>query len=599
MASTPFQTHPESIESLLAKVHSGELVLPEFQRDFRWAEDRTARLLSSVIARFPTGALLLWSQAVAAGVQQAVGSRPVEGAPDVQVPTFRFILDGQQRLTALYRALRGISEEERYFVDLGALLDRDSLELIEGDSIDWDAVVVDVTLTRREIKRLEKARKKAIGDGKDPGSVLAEHDTVEYQAREWRFPVHRLDDFHDWLEEIVEELPASDDKKATAKAFRKVRDTNLKYLDDYDYPVVTLDQDTSLVAVCRIFETLNKSAVLLGPFELLTAKFFPDGVNLRDLWESAKTEHPILEEFGVDPYSVLQALTLRTQKSAQRAAVLQKLTADNVKDHWTSTAEGVALAAQLLQEDCGVMSSNWLPYQMLLVPLGAIWNEIEDLKGPASAEGKSKLRRYFWCTSFTGNFDQGANSQAQSDYLALQKWIGGDDTAAPEALGESLPIRGDVIESATTRKTAYFKAVMALLARAEARDFHEGQKMTPARVRAQAIEAHHVFPRNWLKGKGFTASPDLILNQTPINKKTNASIGSRAPSEYYSKVQDELNGRDLDKVFSSHLIDADMLKADDYEGFLATRFEEVVAALNDVVSPKKVLLSEIESESGA
>jgi hypothetical protein len=204
MAGSPFQTNPESIEFLLDKIHAGELVLPEFQRDFRWAEDRTARLLSSVIARFPTGALLTWSQAAAAGAHEPVGRRPVEGAPNVQVPTFRFILDGQQRLTALYRALRGISEEERYFVDISALLDRESLELIDSDAIDWDAVVVDVTLTRRETNALAKARKKAQDDGEDSSAILAEHDTADYQARHWRFPVHLLDDFHEWLEEIVD-----------------------------------------------------------------------------------------------------------------------------------------------------------------------------------------------------------------------------------------------------------------------------------------------------------------------------------------------------------------------------------------------------------
>jgi hypothetical protein len=594
MAGTPFQTNPEHIEFLLDKIGMGELVLPEFQRDFRWAEDRTARLLSSVIARFPTGALLLWSQSASAGAQQPVGRRPVEGAPAIPAPTFRFILDGQQRLTALYRALRGISEEERYFVEIAALLDRETLELKDPDDIDWDAVVVDSTLTRRDIGRLARARAKAREDGADPASVLAEHDQPGYQGRHWRFPVHRLKDFHDWLEEVVDQLPASDDGRATAKAFRNMRDRYLKYLDDYQYPVVTLDQDTSLVAVCRIFETLNKSAVVLGPFELLTAKFFPDEVNLRDLWDAAKTDHAILEEFGVDPYSVLQALTLRTRGDAQRAGVLNKLTADDVKDGWASTAAGMAAAARLLQEDCGVMSSSWLPYQMLLVPLGAIWNEVEAMQGPAQADAKSKLRRYFWCTSFTANFDQGANSQAQADYLALKRWIAGDDTAAPEALGETKPIRVDVLESATTRKTAYFKAVMALLAKTGARDFHEGGQMTPPRVREQVIEAHHVFPKRWLKDQDFESSPDLILNQTPINKSTNASIGAKPPSEYYGTLQSELTQHDLDGVLASHLINAETLKHDDYDEFLAARSGALIDALNDVIHPKVVLFEDVE-----
>lgn len=587
-----FQTHPESVATLVGDIETGRVVLPEFQRDFRWETDRTARLLSSIIARFPTGALLLWAQATPAdGKDPAVGKRPIEGAPGVGMPTFRFILDGQQRLTALYRALYGVSEEERYFVDLKALLDPTTLRPVPEAEIDWDAVIVDKELTAREKRTLVKDRQAAKDAGDDPDTVLAEHDTAQYQAEAWLFPVHRLRDgaFHDWLDEVVDKMPTGTDKNATRKAFRSVHDTHLKYLLDYDYPVVTLDQDTELVAVCRIFETLNKSAVTLGPFELLTAKFFPKDVNLRETWDTAKTEFPVLEEFGVDPYAVLQAVTLRAHGSAQRFAVLNKLTAQDVDTHWRSTVEGIRRSAELLQNDCGVMSSAWLPYQMLLVPLGAAWNEIDKLAGPARIEGKAKLKRYFWCTAFTGNFDQGANSQAQADYQALKKWIAGDDTAAPEALTAKLPIRGEVIESATTRKTAYFKALIALLVKAGARDFHEGESMTPARVREHAIEAHHVFPKKWLSTQGLSESADLILNQAPINKSTNASIGSKAPSKYLGKLKDEVKNRDLEPVLKSHFINRRDLQDDAYSRFLDRRYKAIVQELNKVIRPKKVV----------
>jgi hypothetical protein len=137
------------VSAILTDIHTGKLVLPEFQRDFRWETDRTARLLSSVLARFPTGALLFWSQATSAGGKTAVGKRAIDGAPDKNVPTFRFILDGQQRLTALYRALYGASEEERYFVRIEALLDPKTLTLTDEADIDWDAVVIDKELTAR------------------------------------------------------------------------------------------------------------------------------------------------------------------------------------------------------------------------------------------------------------------------------------------------------------------------------------------------------------------------------------------------------------------------------------------------------------------
>jgi uncharacterized protein with ParB-like and HNH nuclease domain len=53
-----FRTNPEKISDLLSEIDKGKLVLPDFQRDFIWKPEQTARLLASVIARYPAGSLL-------------------------------------------------------------------------------------------------------------------------------------------------------------------------------------------------------------------------------------------------------------------------------------------------------------------------------------------------------------------------------------------------------------------------------------------------------------------------------------------------------------------------------------------------------------
>ena len=65
--------------------------------------------------------------------------------------------------------------------------------------------------------------------------------------------------------------------------------------------MVTLSEDTEGGAICTIFETLNRTGVKLGVFDLLTARFWPKSVNLRTLWEKARAEHPILDEFQNRP----------------------------------------------------------------------------------------------------------------------------------------------------------------------------------------------------------------------------------------------------------------------------------------------------------
>ena len=81
-------------------------------------------------------------------------------------------------------------------------------------------------------------------------------------------------------------------------------------LDDYAFPVVTLSDETGADAVCTNCETLNRTGVKLTTFELLTARFWPRGVNLRNLWSEAPDSHPILREFDPDPFDLLQVISL-------------------------------------------------------------------------------------------------------------------------------------------------------------------------------------------------------------------------------------------------------------------------------------------------
>ena len=46
------------LEDLLDEVHTGEAVLPEFQRNFVWKPTATQGLLVSILNKFPAGVIL-------------------------------------------------------------------------------------------------------------------------------------------------------------------------------------------------------------------------------------------------------------------------------------------------------------------------------------------------------------------------------------------------------------------------------------------------------------------------------------------------------------------------------------------------------------
>jgi hypothetical protein len=572
-----FDQNPEPISRLLQDVEDGRLALPNFQRDFVWEPERTEKLLSSVMARYPAGVLLFWTQS-AGGIDK----RNFAGAPGETNPQiFRLVLDGQQRVTSLYRAIKD-KAEETYFVNLFEFVDSDTYDVRDELDIDWDRTVVSRERTLRE-RRL----------GLEP-----DYRSLEWQLKNWYFPIGRLGapggGFDEWLDDLLDTLPRAVDKQLAKKASRHVRDRYVLQLLQYQFPTITLSQETSLLAVCRIFETINSTGVYLGPFELLTAKFFPSGINLRTLWDEARDQYGVLVDYGIDPYAVMQALTLRAAGSAQRSDVLNRLTAGHVTEHWQSVIYGFKRSLELLRDDCGVKTKDLLPYGMVLVPMAAVWDVVENLTpAPAQIAARSKLRRYFWCTVFTGNFDQGANSQAQADFGTLRRWLGtgpNDNTDAadiPEAVAV-LPVAAETLLTATTKKKALFRRLMALLIQQGAKDFHDGEELTSTRIRERKIDSHHVFPKRWLQDQAG-GNPELILNRTPINAATNRRIGAKAPSAYIAEIQAEVEDGDLTGVLASHLIDVNCLVDDDYEGFIRARLDTVMKALEDVIAPTPVI----------
>jgi hypothetical protein len=560
-AGAIFKAYPEAIADLVGEIYRSRLAIPNFQRDFVWEPDNTLKLLTSILGRFPAGTLLFWH-----APPDSLDPREFAGAPTlVKDQLQRLVLDGQQRLTALYRVLTGVTDE-RYFVDLGQLVDRTSLQTVDGGAINWDTA-----LTFEEPSAVQK-RKNETPEWEDPA----------WQFHAWKFPLHQLQRFDYWLADFLKTLP-SGQVDATQQALWAVRDKHLNQLLQYHFPVITLNENTTLSAVCRVFETLNSTGEELGPFELLTARFMPRGVNLRALLDQSMNDHPVVfkkDDFDVDRYSVLQAVCLRAIGSAQRSSIMDDLSADHVKKHWGGVVDGMEAAIELLRDDCGVLIKEWLPYTMVLIPIAAVWDMVEPLSGTDKAKAREKITKYFWSSVFTTNYDQGANSQAQADYHALRDWLSSDNAKPPEAVGE-LPISAESLFTATVKRKALYRGLMALTLSQGAKDFHTAQKLTPARIRDDKIDAHHVFPRKCFdEGVDVQGlSPELILNRALIDASTNRRIGKRRPSIYLAEIEEELTAARLKEILDSHLIDQDPMRSDSYRDYITERLALVVDAI--------------------
>ena len=538
---------PHSLKELLAEIHNRTTALPDFQRDFVWDPSATQELIVSIANSYPAGSILRVRD-----TNRVFAEREFEGAPKLNGHKHTYlVLDGQQRLTSLYQAFYGVGDH-RYYLDLRILMNGGDFE---------DAVFH----LRANHKRVS----------------LIEH--LEYQAKELTIPLSILKNgtgaFTRWIMKITPLWP-DEQRISLQSALMEAYDQWIQTIDDYQFPVVTLSENTSPAALCTIFETLNRTGVKLSVFELLTARFWPSNIKLRELWATAQTKYPIISDFEVDAYYVLQSIALVSRKSpsCKRSDVLD-LKHDNITTWWQPVVEALALGLTILRDDCKVMLPKWLPYQTMLAPLSAVLAKSGMPKTPEAGVQREMVKRWFWCSVFAQAYENSPNTQAAKDVGELLAWF--DEGSAPETV-TAFRFDPNILREVTPRQRSVYRGTICLIlgTGTGARDFHTQTVITGNLMTQEGIDDHHIFPNGFLlhkQGITSTSTRDCVLNRTLIDRTTNQMISDRAPSQYLADIRDTKHFP-FDAVLGSHCLptgDDSPLWSDDYDAFRTWRQERI------------------------
>ena len=540
-------TNPRALKDLLAEIHNRMTALPDFQRDFVWEPGATQELIVSIASNYPAGSILRVRDA-----KRVFAAREFEGAPALNGAKHTFlVLDGQQRLTSLYQAFYGVGEH-RYFLDLGKL----------KDGADFEEAIFHERATTKWAKTRED---------------------FEVQAKELLLPLSVLKGgaggFGQWGRKVARRL-ADKERIELEDALDGIEQKWIQAIDDYHFPVVTLSDKTEPDALCTIFETLNRTGVKLSVFELLTARFWPQNINLRDLWEKSLETYPIIKDFEVDPYYVLQSIALASRKapSCKRGEVLN-LAPTDIQSWWQPVVAGLATGLSILRDDCKVMLPKWVPYQTMLAPLAAVLAKSGMPKTAEAGAQREKLKRWFWCAVFGQAYESSPNSQSAKDFVELTAWFAGGP--APEAV-KSLRFDPKALLDVTPRQRSIYRGTICMIlgTGTGARDFHTQAIITGNLMNEQGIDDHHVFPDDFLLKKKCVAvarTRDCVLNRTLIDRTTNQMISNRAPSDYLDEIR-KTPGFSLDTVLASHCLptgDGSPLFSDDFDAFLVWRMDRL------------------------
>ena len=574
MAKTTFDTNPVPLQSLLKNCEDGKLQLPDFQRSWVWEEERIMSLIASVSRGFPMGALMTLKSKIGEGVIFA--KRPIEGTPvaAAAIQPEQLLLDGQQRMTSLYQScmrsqvVSTITAKKRlvkrwFYIDIRKALNSDA---------DRESAIFSVPDDKKLKENFDK-------------DVALDLSTADLEYENLIFPLNQVFNTQTWMQGFWSYWNAKGDK-GKIQLFFDFQNAVLNNFTEYQVPVIALGPETSLEAVCLVFEKVNTGGKALDAFELLTAMYAAQGHKLRNDWlgidkadevptfnwlKSTEIDDPklrlglkkYLATFGpaaghtngalanVAPTDFLQAIALLHTKELRLAAIAEKPTKESewpavratrqslldlplaaYKKHCGAVRLGFERVAKFLHEQ-QITRINDLPYQTQLVPLAAIFAEIGS---SAEHDTHNKMiARWYWCGVFGELYGSAVESRFAKDILEVPAWLNGG--ALPSTVTDGV-LRADRLLTMRTRLSAAYKGLNALLMREGARDFRSGQAYSQIVVFDDPVDIHHIFPQAWCKSQKIPAELyDSVVNKTPLRASTNRIIGGVAPSIYLNKLE--------------------------------------------------------------
>lgn len=493
-----YQQSKYTIDNLIQRIRAGKLALPDFQRDFVWEPKEVVDLLDSVSRQWPIGSLLLLSG------PQPFAYRAVFNGPALSKSGLDlYILDGQQRVTALFHAIADVSEY-CYYVDFNALLRG------EDEVFSWE--------------RRTKFEKQYISLANRANKLVALVNDL------WE-----ISQFYEWLQHVPKEFDTS--------KLIQLRQKRLGGLQSRVYSVfsIVLEQDIDLEALARIFETVNRKGVDLDAFELLVAKLYTENFNLKDEWEKARDEHSILKTFDPDEKHKIEQLKLislliraHEGKKASRGVRQGDLLAINkshISQYWKSGVDLMAETLNICREKFGVHTPDLLPN----------WAMVHGIAGLLTYNEKDRL--YDWWTSSIVNqsFAQAANSKVVAHWDSLQQ-----KTLKLEENSFTLEDVKELLNKPAAANGLLNKGLMGLIAARGARDLLTGELICKeSEVTFRAIGSDRIIRK--LKPSD-TISSVVIISKASDKKMGRQYALENTPLQSKALKSQGFNGNDLKRT---------------------------------------------------
>lgn len=573
-----------SIFGLVNEIENGEIVLPAIQRDFVWDENRIELLFDSIFRGYPVGIVLLWETYHQIQYRQ-FSRNHISGSihqfdENKEGKRIKLVLDGQQRLSSTYVALKGTFNGRKLYYDV--------LSGLEAD--DHSEVKYRFTFT-------EDAKAKYLNDEQItarqsiPDSKIEEKTVPTYLVKLSEIIGRNPGDIQKLRNDLAQKLKLSDADKLrmelniqTAGYALTGNSEILKtQIIDSNLPAGD-DKRKSAFDILEIFVRVNTQGMTLKRSDLIVSM-------LRLYWPEAST---LLQNFlkeindsgnlSIDNDFVIRCM-FSTGGIGTRLdfdLLRKQSNVDKIKVTYKCCFDAIRSTVDFVRADCGIDSPRLLGGISTLVPF--VYYLFHSQKHTFPKGAKAEARRALFLFAFAKTFTQHSESRTGAFIRA--------SLPKPEEIVEghafSFQGAGYYVQNRTHFELAgerlfgnNVELALALIQR------RSGGKI---KLAANLPEIDHIFPRSELESKNVDPQEiDDFGNLWILPRGLNRNKSAKHPHEYLADVDDA--------TLQAALIVRELLDYRSYRKFIRTRRAAMTEKLREITGLSEESFAFLEERS--
>lgn len=570
-----FKSDNELLSSLLDKVENHDIQLPDFQRGWVWEDNRIKALLASLTLKYPVGAIML----LESGGDFHFKCKNIEGSGDEYKNPESMILDGQQRMTSTFQAMRSKNAVSTWSDQKKAIKRFYYLDIEKALNTTTDRI--DAIISVDENKQIR---------GNIGRDVLLDLSTEELEFKNKMIPFNKMtqaNEINEWRNKYQDYYNFEPN---IIKEYQQIDTNIIQPILNYRIPIIKVLKEAPKEAVCQVFENVNQGGVPLTVFELLTATFAADNFDLKEHWNKVKEifeQYETLKKFDNTSFLIAMTLLIAMRKNSTVSCKRKDVLNLDYKDYEKNEEDlvnGFKKAYKLLVE-MNIYSVYDIPYSTQLIPLAVICTLLD--KEFENSSIKEKIKQWFWCGVF-GELYGGANETRYAlDVKQVYDWIKGKEEL-PKTINDcnfnTMRLLG-----LQTKNSAAYKGIMALILNNRSCDWINGMEMGVQTYLDERSDIHHIFPQDYCIKMNYDKKKwNSIINKTPLFFSTNRYTGGTSPSDYMNKIirNKNISKEQLKSHISSHMINADLLENNKFEEFIIDRAIKILDGIERCTGKK-------------